>query len=123
MTYDLAKNHGFVGIGELQVKDMTASSKGTVEEPGKNVAQKAGLNRGILDNSPGERRRQLGYKCPKYGSVLVAVPSPGTSQTCPECRTRDPQNRPGCGRAFACAACGYQDHADRVAALNINDEQ
>ncbi len=56
---------------------------------------------------------------PQVRVGLVAVPPPGTSQTCPECRTRDPQNRPGCGRAFACVACGYQDHADRVAALNI----
>ena len=119
LTSGLAKNHGFVGIEDLRVKNMTASAKGTVEEPGKNVAQKAGLNRGILDNSPGGRRRQLGYKCPKYGSVLVPVPPQGTSQTCTECGARDPESRPGCGRAFACTSCGYQAHADKVAAVNI----
>jgi len=119
LTSDLAKNHGFVGIEDLRVKAMTASARGTVEDPGKNVAQKAGLDRGILDNSPGERRRQLTYKCPKYGSVLVPVPPHGTSQTCPACGVRDPKNRLGCGREFACAHCGYQGHADRVAAINI----
>ena len=41
---------------------MTASAKGTREEPGRNVTQKAGLNRTILDKSWGELRRQLAYK-------------------------------------------------------------
>jgi len=119
LTSDLAKKHGFVGIKDLQVKAMIASARGTVEDPGKNVAPKAGLNPGILDNSHGERRRQLTYKCPRYGSVLVRVPPHGTSQTCPACGVRGPKSRPGCGWEFACAHCGYQGHADRVAAINI----
>jgi hypothetical protein len=41
---------------------MSRSAKGTVGQPGGNVRQKARLNRGILDNEPGERRRQLVYK-------------------------------------------------------------
>lgn len=121
LTSDLAKNHGIVGIEDLRVKNMTASARGTVEEPGKNVATKAGLNRGILDNAPAERRRQLEYKCPKYGSLLVAVPPANTSRTCSKCGTVDPANRPGCGRGFACVACGFRAHADKNAALNIED--
>ena len=119
LTTDLAKNHGFVGIEDLHVMSMTASAKGTVEAPGSNVAQKAGLNRGILDNIPGERRRQLAYKAPWYGSALVVVPAPFTSQTCAECHKPDPQSRPGCGRAFACVHCGHQDHADHNASMVV----
>ncbi len=119
LTADLAKNHGWVGVEDLRVKNMTASAKGTVENPGINVAQKARLNRGILDNAPGERRRQLSYKCLRYGSVLVQVPAPGTSQSCPECGVRESDNRPGCGRAFTCVQCGHQAHADKVGAINI----
>jgi len=119
LTADMAKNHGFVGIEDLLVKNMTASAKGTLDEPGANVAQKAGLNRGILDNAPGERRRQLGYKCPKYGSDLRPVPPFNTSNTCPDCGAVDPKNRLGCGREFACVHCGYQAHADWAAAVNI----
>ncbi len=75
LTTDLAKNHGFVGIEDLRVVSMTASAKGSAGQPGKNVAQKSGLNRAILDNCAGERRRQLAYKCPQYGSQLIAVPA------------------------------------------------
>jgi putative transposase len=119
LTSDLAKNHGFVATENLTVKAMTASAEGTVEEPGTNVSQKAGLNRGILDNTPGERSRQLDYKCKKLGSLHVPVNPWGTSQTCPSCTVRDPANRPGCGRAFACVHCGHQAHADKAAAINI----
>ncbi len=119
LTHDLANNHGWVAIEDLRVKSMTASAKGTVEAPGRNVRQKAGLNRGLLDNLPGERRRQLTYKAPWYGSELRLVPARNTSRECSECGSIDPANRLGCGREFACVACGHVDHADRNAAKNI----
>ena len=59
LTTDLAKRHGWVGIEDLRVKAMTASARGSMEQPGSNVRAKAGLNRSVLDNIPGERRRQL----------------------------------------------------------------
>ncbi len=37
---------------KLSVKNMTRSARGTVDRPGKQVRQKAGLNRGILDGAP-----------------------------------------------------------------------
>ncbi|HEV2375965.1 MAG TPA: transposase [Streptosporangiaceae bacterium] len=119
LTTDLAKNHGWVGIEDLRVKNMTASAMGTRESPGTNVRQKAGLNRAILDGVPHERRRQLEYKAPMFGSELRTVPAPGTSQECSRCHTVDPANRPGCGREFACTSCGYTGHADKNAALVI----
>jgi putative transposase len=119
LTTDLAKSHGWIGIEDLRVKGMTKSAQGTVGQPGGNVRQKAGLNRGILDNAPYERRRQLAYKTRRYGSELRLVPAPGTSQTCPACGHRDPQSRPGCGRVFACTACGHQAHADHNASMVI----
>ena len=121
LTTDLAKNHGWVGIEDLRVMNMTASAKGTVEAPGKNVRAKAGLNRGILDNAPYERRRQLEYKAPLFGSELRVIPAPYTSQACSACGVIDKESRPGCGRVFACISCGYQDHADRNAARNIEN--
>jgi putative transposase len=102
------------------VKNLTTSAKGTTARPGRNVQQKAALNRRILDNAPHERRRQLAYKAPRFGSQLRLVPAPGTSQTCSACGTRDPKSRQGCGRLFACAACGHQAHADLNAARNIH---
>ena len=122
LTTDLAKNHGWVGIEDLRVSSMTASAKGTVEAPGSNVRQKAGLNRAILDNAPHERRRQLQYKALAYGSELRLVPAPYTSQMCSACGVVDKKSRPGCGREFACTACGHTDHADRNAAVNIENK-
>jgi putative transposase len=119
LTTDLAKRHGWVGIEDLRVTGMTASAKGTIEEPGRNVRAKARLNRVVLDNLPGERRRQLAYKAPRFGSELRLVPAAGTSQTCSACGVRDPASRLGCGRVFACSACGHQAHADANAARNI----
>ena len=119
LTCDLAKNHGWVAVEDLRVKSMSRSARGTVEQPGRNVRQKAGLNRAILDNIPGERRRQLAYKTRWYGSQLRLVPAAYSSQQCSQCGLVDPTSRPGCGREFACVACGDQDHADHNAAKNI----
>jgi putative transposase len=103
----------------LRVSAMTASARGCVEVPGRNVRRKATLNRAILDNAPGERRRQLAYKTRRFGSELRLVAPAGTSQTCAARGHRDPASRPGCGRVFACTDCGYQAHADANAARNI----
>jgi putative transposase len=69
-TTDLAKNHGLVVLEDLKVKNMTASASGTVEEPGKMVAQKSGLNRAILRHGWRFFRQYLAYKCAWYGSEL-----------------------------------------------------
>lgn len=119
LTTDLAKNHGLIGIEDLRVRNMTASAKGSTETPGKNVRAKAGLNRSVLDNAPGERRRQLEYKTRMYGSAIVAVPPFHTSQTCAKCGQVDPESRQGCGRLFSCTLCGHEDDADHNASVEI----
>jgi putative transposase len=101
------------------VKGMTRSAKGTSVEPGRNVKAKAGLNRAILDNAPYERKRQLAYKAPRFGSELRLVRPAVTSQRCSACGLCDPESRPGCGRPFRCTACGHAEHADLNAARNI----
>jgi putative transposase len=121
LTTDLAQNHGLVAVENLRVKSMSRSAKGTLEQPGRNVKQKAGLNRSIADQGWFEIRRQLGYKTARHGGALVAVPAPGSSQTCSNCGVRDPESRQGCGRLFACVHCGHTEHADRNAALTILD--
>lgn len=45
----LSTGYTLIGLEDLAVAGMTASAAGTVEAPGKNVRQKAGLNRSILD--------------------------------------------------------------------------
>ena len=77
-----AKTHGIVALEDLAVKTMSASARGTVEEPGRNVRRKAGLNKGILDQEWGELRWMLGYKLAWSGGKLVLVPPQNTSRMC-----------------------------------------
>jgi putative transposase len=46
------------------------------------------------------------------------VPPHNTSRTCPCCGHVSADNRPTQAK-FACVACGYQNHADVVGAINI----
>ena len=51
ITTYLANNHGIVVLEALKTKNMMKSAKGTVENPGKNVKAKSGLNRSIADEA------------------------------------------------------------------------
>ena len=117
-TTTISQNHALVFIEDLQVRNMSQSAAGMVENPGKNVAQKSGLNKAILDQGWGDFRRQLGYKMTWNGGILFAVPAHHTSQTCPCCGHISKDNRQTQAR-FACVECGYENHADVVGAINV----
>lgn len=116
-TTRLVQSHGFLGIEDLDVHAMTASARGTAEAPGRNVAQKAGLNRRMLDVAPGEIRRQLTYKAGWTGRIVVAVRPAYTSQDCSACGVRGHVARGE--RQFACEWCGTELDRDTNAARNI----
>ena len=118
VSTEISKNHAVVVMEDLQVRNMSASAKGTQENPGRQVRQKAGLNKAILDQGWYEFRRQLAYKLAWAGGVLEFVPPHYTSQTCPECGFVSPDNRRS-QAVFRCEACGYENHADLVGAVNI----
>jgi len=114
----ISKNHALVCIEDLQVRNMSRSAKGNVEQPGKRVAQKSGLNKAILDQGWAEFRRQLDYKLNWAGGTLLTVPAHHTSQTCPCCGHVSKDNRLTQAK-FVCVDCGYENHADVVGAINI----
>lgn len=76
-----------IATEKLSVKNMTRSAKGTAEKHGKNVKQKAGLNREILNTIPALTLNLLSYKAEEAGSDYVEVPTKQVkpSQTCPDC--------------------------------------
>jgi len=92
ITSDLVQNHGLIGIEDLRIANMTASARGTAEEPGRHVAQKGSLNRGLLANAFGKFRRMLTYKAGWYGAVVMAIDPAWTSQTCSHCH-QHPKDR------------------------------
>jgi len=117
-TTTLSKNHAMVCIEDLQVRNMSQSARGTLEQPGTQIRQKSGLNRAILDQGWAEFRRQLDYKLNWNGGLLIAVPPQNTSRTCPCCGCVSADNRRTQAR-FACVVCGYANHADVVGAINV----
>lgn len=115
---EISNNHAAIYVESLRIKNMSASAKGTINEPGGQVRQKAGLNRSILDQGWGIFVEQLTYKQQWAGGVLTKVPAHYTSQTCPSCRHVSKDNRKTQSE-FACVECGYHNNADTVGAINV----
>jgi transposase len=80
---------------------------------------KAGLNKSLLDAGLGEFRRQLGYKCERYGRALVVIdrwyPS---SKTCSFCGYQL-EKLALSTRHWQCPSCGTRHDRDLNAAKNI----
>ncbi|MCJ2121634.1 transposase [Methylobacterium sp. J-077] len=114
----IARRFGVAVLEDLNTRAMTASARGTVAEPGRNVRQKAGLNRGILNAGWQQFATILTYKMEERGGQVVTVPARFTSQTCAACGVIDARSRESQAR-FACIGCGHTDHADVNAAITI----
>lgn len=114
----ISQNHALVFVEDLQVRNLSRSAAGTVEQPGCKVRQKTGLNRTILDQGWFEFRRQLDYKLAWNGGHLVAVPPRNTSRTCPACGHVSADNRRTQER-FICVECRFEENADLVGAINV----
>jgi putative transposase len=115
---EISKNHAVIVVEDLQVVNMSRSAKGTLEEPGRNVKAKAGLNKAILDQGWGMFRRLLTYKQVWRGGKVIPVNPRYTSQRCSACGYIAAANRVQ-QALFSCGACGYSYHADVNAARNI----
>ncbi|MFZ3585166.1 RNA-guided endonuclease InsQ/TnpB family protein [Loktanella sp. DJP18] len=114
----IVKNHDVITLEDLKIDNMTASARGTLTAPGSRVAQKAGLNRAILDKGWGIFGTMLAYKAGWVGKRVIKVAAHHTSQTCIACGHISPENRK-IQDAFACVACGHAEHADTHAAKEI----
>lgn len=102
----------------LKVKNLTASAKGTLEEPGKNIRQKAGLNRRILASTWGQTKVFLQYKARRQGKLCIDVPPHYSSQECAACGHIHQDNRLSHAE-FVCQRCGNSDNADSNASKVI----
>jgi transposase len=112
---DLARRFDLIRVEDLDVKAMTRSAKGTADAPGRNVRQKAGLNREIRRSAWGILVRRLEDKAP---GRVERVPAAYTSQRCSACGCVDRKSRES-QAAFRCTTCGYACNADANAAKNI----
>ncbi|MGW1779902.1 RNA-guided endonuclease InsQ/TnpB family protein [Streptomyces sp. NPDC002143] len=111
----LARAYDLIRFEKLDIRNMTRSAKGTAEQPGKNVAQKAGLNRGILAQGRGLLRQRTGRKA---AGRVEDVPAPYTSLRCSACGWIDKNSRKSQAE-FVCSSCGFTCNADTNAAANV----
>ncbi|HET6738669.1 MAG TPA: transposase [Kribbella sp.] len=112
---DLARRFDVIGVEDLRIRNLTKSARRTGKAPGRNVRQKAGLNRAILAQGWGKLVERLEHKAP--GRVEKVHPA-YTSQTCSACGHIASENREN-QAVFRCVACRYEANADVNAAVNI----
>ena len=120
ITSRLIRENGAIAVEHLKIRNMTASAKGTPEEPGTNVAAKSGLNRSINEQTWGLIIHQLEYKAEWAGIRLVKVDPRNTSRTCSNCG-KLADEPPVEYRIFHCRFCGLIIDRDLNAALNIRN--
>ncbi|MET7460065.1 transposase [Nonomuraea sp. NPDC005501] len=113
----LVRDYDVIAHEDLRVANMTRSASGTAEAPGRNVAQKSGLNRSILDAGWGVFLKVLADKAESAGRKLIAVNPANTSRTCSRCGHWK-ENRLTQAE-FHCQRCAHTAHADVNAAINI----
>lgn len=115
-TTDLARQFDTIRMEKLDVRAMTRSARGTLAQPGIQVAQKRGLNRAIGRQGWGQLVARLNHKA--LGRIEL-VPAAYTSQRCSVCGHIAPENRKS-QAVFACVACKTGPcNADVNAARNI----
>jgi putative transposase len=112
----LARRFAFIAVEDLKLRNMTRSARGTANEPGTNVRQKAGLNRALLDAGPARLIQMLTYKAERAGGTVVRVDPRRTSLECSSCGTIVEKTLSE--RRHACG-CGADLHRDHNAAINI----
>ena len=109
-----------VAVESLHPISMMASARGTVEHPGQNTKAKRKLNESLAESAIGHVGKLLREEAAKLGIPTVSVPPYGTSQTCPRCGDRRPDNRES-QAVFRCRNCGLYAHADWTAAVIIRN--
>lgn len=115
----LVSRWAVVALEDLNVAGMSRSAKGAAGSPGRNVRQKSGLNRAVLDAAFAELRRQVEYKAPRYGSsVALCDRWAPTSKACSGCGAVKPK-LPLSERVYRCDGCGLVLDRDENAARNI----
>ena len=117
-THRVTQKYGIVVLENLKTRNMTASAKGTVDEPGRNVRQKSGLNWAILNQAWYQYEEFLSYKLKAMRGELRKVPALNTSRRCSECGFVSKESRKS-QAVFECVNCGHEADADTNAAINI----
>lgn len=118
VSTELVRGYDVIVLEDLKVRNMLRSAKGTVEEPGSNVAAKSGLNRAISAQGWSALALRIEQKAEASEVTCIRVSPINTSRKCGVCGHTSKENRKN-QAVFSCIACGHIDHADTNAAKNI----
>jgi transposase len=111
----IARRYDLIRIEDLRVANMVRSARGTVDQPGRNVAQKEGLNRSIVNAAWTAFATRWEHKA---AGRVERVSAAFTSQRCSVCGHIAAESRKS--QALSrCVACAYTGNADVNAARNI----
>ena len=97
----------------MKTKNLAKNARGTIENLGKNVKQKSGLNRVIQDIGWYKLGKFMGER-----AVVHKVDPKYTSQKCSECGQVSKDNRKTQSK-FKCMSCNLEMNADINASINI----
>lgn len=113
-TSNIVSGNSLVGGEKLNVKGMTARAK-----KGKRKAQKAGLNRSILEVGFGMIGGMLSYKLAEAGGFYIESPTRKLkpSQRCAKCWELTPKTL--ADRVHVCQHCGHTEDRD-INAAQVN---
>jgi putative transposase len=114
---EIFARYGVIALEDLKLVNMTKSAKGTKESPGKGVAQKKGLNRGLQDAALARLAYWICVKAEEAGRRVWKVNPKDSSRECIACGHTEAANR--CRTRFTCTKCGHSEHADVNAAQVI----
>lgn len=117
ITSELVDKFDLIVVEDLNIKNMSKSAKGTLQNPGRNIKQKSGLNRSILNTSFYQLISMLEYKSKHNGKLFTKVPPQYTSKTCSKCGQINPYLSLK-DRQYLCE-CGNDLHRDINASINI----
>ena len=119
LSTSLVRENQVIAMEDLNVRGMTASARGTIDDPGKKVRQKAGLNRSILNVGFYELQRQIVYKAHWAGRSVVKIdrwyPSSKRCSACGHTLTTLALHQ----RRWRCPVCQTMHDRDENAAKNI----
>ena len=118
IALELVRRYDHIAAEDLQIQNMTRSARGTLEQPGRNVKQKRGLNRSINEQTWGQFLSLVGEQAEKHGGHVTRNPAHYTSQDCSACGARGGRD-PKRIQRFVCPACGYAANADVNGARNV----
>lgn len=119
LIHQLVSKYDIIVVEDINLRSLTRSAHGTVDAPGKHVAQKAGTNKSMLSRAFGRFFTELQSHMNQANKLLLFVWPNNSSITCHACGRVDAKSRKSQSH-FECP-CGYTDNADINAAKNLLD--